>query len=140
MKAQKAVWVWTERKRVGLTGDLQSDASLLGLCRHTVVGLTAEPSSVVFRSNGHHQHTVSHCLGMLCAPSYGHWFTILDTMQTILQTWLRQHRSFPMPHVSPPSSPSATAGSQVDFHLWLCRVAPGSPLPVHAPHSGLANQ
>lgn len=112
MKAQKAVWEWTERKKLELTGDLQCDASLLRLHRHTVVGLTAEPSSVVFGSNGHHQHTVSHCLCMLCAPSYGHWFTVLDTEASLVTS------ASLLPH--PPRQPSILTFSH-------CRVAGGFP-------------
>lgn len=111
-KAQKAVWVWTERKKAGLTGDLQRDAPLLGLFRHAVVRLTTEPSSMVFRSNSHDQHAVSHCLGMLCAPSYGHWLTVLDTEASLVMSVQL------LPHA--PRPPSILTFSH-------CRVAGGFP-------------
>lgn len=38
----------------GLTGDLQCDPAFLDSCRYTVVGLTAEPRPMVFRSHDHH--------------------------------------------------------------------------------------
>lgn len=38
----------------GLTGDLQCDPMFLDPCRYAVVGLTAEPHPVVFRSHDHH--------------------------------------------------------------------------------------
>lgn len=90
----------------GLTGDLQRDASLLGPFGHAVVGLTAETNPMVFRPDSHHQHAVSHCLGVLGAPSYGHWFTVLDTEASLVTS----AQLLPPPHVGPPASPSATAG------------------------------
>lgn len=55
---------------------------------------------MVFRSHSHHQHTAGHCLSMLCAPSYGHWFTILDTEANLIISALAPG---PCPSPQPPN-------------------------------------
>lgn len=56
---------------------------------------------MVFRSHSHHQHTAGHGLSMLCAPSYGHWFTILDTDANLVISALAPGPCpSPSPHVS----------------------------------------
>lgn len=72
---------------------------------------------MVFRSHSHHQHTAGHCLSMLCAPSYGHWFTILDTEANLIISALAPG---PCPSPQPPMSASILTFSH-------CRVAGGFP-------------
>lgn len=125
----------------GLTGDLQHDAALLGPCRHAVMGLAAEPRSMVFWPHGHHQHTAGHGLGVLCAPRCGHWLAILET-----GTGLGQLRTSSRPPLSPQfpcprlPSPSATAVWLRDSPLGPRMAAPSSVLPAHAPHPSLATR
>lgn len=125
----------------GLTGDLQHDAALLGPCRHAVMGLAAEPRSMVFWPHCHHQHTAGHGLGVLCAPHCGCRLAILET-----GTGLGQLRTSSRPPLSPQfpcprlPSPSATAVWLRDSPLGPHMAAPSSVLPAHAPHPSLATR
>lgn len=103
----------------GLTGDLQRDPAFLDPRRYAVLGLTAEPRPVVFRSHGHHQHATGHRLSMLRAPCCGHGLAILEMERE--PRLLRASSSHHLPAAPPIPRPASV------LTFSHCSVAGGFP-------------